>query len=226
MTKSSLTLHSITKLFGRSTSSITLFNHIDYEFVQGESYALTGTSGVGKSTLVHILAGLDAPTTGYVTYDGKDLYSFNHDEKSLFFNQKIGLIFQVPYLINELTVLENIMLKGIVGKIPPLECKNIAYKLLEQLNLIDKAESYPQVLSGGQQQRAAMARALLSKPSFLLADEPTGNLDEKNSIELIELLLHYQKEYGMGLIISTHDPQVMQKMNIQLHLKDGILLQA
>src|SRR5581483_6320231 len=127
--------------------------------------------------------------------------------------------------INELTVLENVMLKGYIAKIDKELCEHVAYTLLYEIGLKEKALSFPQVLSGGQQQRVAIARALFNKPRFLLADEPTGNLDDKTAHELIELLLVYQKNYDMGLIISSHDTCVVNKMETILQLHDGCLLQ-
>ncbi len=224
MKTSTLSLHSISKIFKQEKASLAVLNSINETFYQNKSYAITGASGVGKSTLLHIIAGIEQPTSGTVCFNNANLAFMPTNVKEQFFNQNIGLIFQLPYLINELTVLENVMLKGIIGKMPHEECKEEAYRLLKQLGLEAKANSFPQTLSGGQQQRVAIGRALLNKPTFLLADEPTGNLDEKTGYELVDLLVSYQQEHGMGLIISSHDSYIMQKMAIKLVLKDGFLI--
>lgn len=228
MAQSVLSLHDVTKRFKQGDAVITVLGKnngfgISQTFCQGMSYALMGTSGAGKSTLLHIIAGLEAPTSGSVNFNGIDLVHMPVQRKEQFFTKHIGLIFQLPYLISELTVLENVMVKGILEGINWYECEQKGYMLLEQLGLQDKALSAPQTLSGGQQQRVAIARALLNQPEFLLADEPTGNLDEKTGRMLIDLLLHYQQEYDMGLIISSHDRDVASRMQERLIVKDGYL---
>lgn len=223
MNKSVLSLHSVSKTFKQGNLLLEVLKKINAQFVQQNTYAITGASGSGKSTLLHILAGLEDPTSGTVSFNGTKITHLQAKAKEQFFNKDLGLIFQLPYLINELTVLENVMLKGIIKGMNQSECKKRAFTLLEQLSIQDKALSFPQVLSGGQQQRVAIARALLNQPLFLLADEPTGNLDEKTGRDLIDLLLTYQKDYGMGVIISSHDTYVTQKMEVVMILKDGLL---
>ena len=226
MNKSIISLQNVAKTFKQGLSQITVLNGITETFQQGCTYAITGASGAGKSTLLHIIAGLEAPSSGHVYFNQRDLALIAGKEKEQFFNKKLGLIFQLPYLINELTVLENVMLKGIIEGTDRDECQKKALLLLEQLGILEKATSFPQRLSGGQQQRVAIARALLNQPAFLLADEPTGNLDEKTGRALIDLLLDYQRDCGMGLIISSHDPYVTQKMEKMLLLKDGFLVRV
>jgi lipoprotein-releasing system ATP-binding protein len=130
----------------------------------------------------------------------------------------------MPYLIKELTVLENVMSKGLIAGVDADACKQEALALLEQVGLSDKVHEHPPILSGGQQQRVALARALFGKPAFLLADEPTGNLDAKNGQAIIDLLLACKDAWGMGIIVSTHDPAVAQRMEVQLEMRDGLLL--
>jgi lipoprotein-releasing system ATP-binding protein len=223
MNKSVLSLHSVSKSFKQGSSLLLIIKNVTAEFMQGSSYAITGASGSGKSTLLHILAGLEAPTSGIVNFNSSNLAHLQGKPREHFFNNDLGFIFQLPFLINELTVLENVMMKGIIKGMKNDECKKKAYILLEQLGIQDKALSFPQLLSGGQQQRVAIARALLNQPAFLLADEPTGNLDEENGHILLDLLISYQKEYGMGLIISSHDAYVVQKMDVTTSLHDGFL---
>ncbi len=188
-------------------------------------YVITGASGSGKSTFLHMLAGLEKPTEGYVAYHNERIDHYTAAQKELFYNQHIGILFQQPYLIPELSVLENVMIKGILAKKNNNEVKKEALELLERVGLTDKAYVLPGTLSGGQQHRAALARALCNRPRFLLADEPTGNLDAKTGAVIIDLVLAYQEEYAMGLIISSHDPEIKKRMHTVLELKNGFLLE-
>jgi len=215
-------LQSISKQF----MQLPVLRAITQNFDQSAAYAITGFSGSGKSTLLHIIAGLEAPSNGSVFYNGQNVRQFSLKQREFFFNAELGLIFQLPYLIDELSVIENAMCKGLIAGLPYDECHQKASILLNQLGIAEKSTESPRSLSGGQQQRVAIARALLMRPSFLLADEPTGNLDEVTGRAIIEILLRYHKEYGMGLIISSHDEYVIQKMDIQLVLNDGNLSEA
>src|SRR5262249_15677130 len=146
-------------------------------------------------------------------------------EQAQWFNKQVGLVFQQPYLINELSVIENVMAKGLIAGMPKAECCAKAAALLDKVGLLNKADSMPATLSGGQQTRVALARALLNDPLFLLADEPTGNLDEKTGQEIVEVILEIQAALGMGVIISSHDPYVTERMQIVLSLHNGVLAQ-
>ncbi len=220
--KSIISLHTVFKEFKQTTNSLSVLKKITVEFEQAKTYAITGPSGSGKSTLLQLIAGIELPTSGTICFNNEDIAAQSAHAKQAFYNKTLGIVFQLPYLINELTVLENVMLKQLI-KPDNKKAKEEAYLLLEQLGIIDKAAWYPQRLSGGQQQRVALARALLNKPAFLLADEPTGNLDEHNAQSLIELLFSYQREYQMGLIISSHDYAVIDKMEMVMTLNDGFL---
>jgi lipoprotein-releasing system ATP-binding protein len=224
MNKNALSLHNVYKSYAQAAAVIGVLKGVNATFEQGASYAITGISGSGKSTLIHLLAGLDEPTSGQVSYNGASLATLRDYKKSLFLNKSIGLVFQYPYLIKELTVLENVMLKGLIAGRPTKACQDDAHVLLEQVGLAEKASVYPGQLSGGQQQRVALARALMNKPDFLLADEPTGNLDVQTGTTIINLILDAQKTWGMGIIICSHDAYVAQKMNVILELRNGTLL--
>jgi lipoprotein-releasing system ATP-binding protein len=193
-------------------------------FTQGTRYAITGISGCGKSTLLHLLAGIDKPSSGHVYYNQHAIDTLDADKKNYFLNHDIGLVFQYSYLIKELSVLENVMIKGLIAKMPYEECQKRARSLLHELGLSTKVSSLPTQLSGGQQQRVAIARALLNQPAFLIADEPTGNLDEKTGRELLALLLQLQKDWGLGLIISSHDEYVSEQMQERYELAQGKLV--
>jgi ABC-type lipoprotein export system ATPase subunit len=218
-----LAIKQIEKFFVIGNTKINILHNLSASFEQGASYAITGVSGTGKSTLMHILAGLDEPSSGHVLFNGNDLAAFTCAERSLFLNQSIGLVFQAPYLIRELTVLENIMMPGIIAGFSEQQCSERAKELLDQMQLSQKKYDKIATLSGGQQQRVALARALFNKPAFLLADEPTGNLDMQTGKLMVELLRTCHKKYNMGIIVSTHDAYVASSMAYTYELKDGTL---
>ncbi len=220
-----LRLDTVSKSFDTQAGALEVLKEVSHSFKQGKSYAITGASGTGKSTLLHILAGLTEPNKGAVYVDECNVSLFGQEERERFLNNTIGLLFQVPYLIKELTVLENVMMKGLIVGKNSEECTQEAVALLEIMGLQDKAYERPPVLSGGQQQRAALARALFGKPAFLLADEPTGDLDPHTGKIIIDLLLKCQKTWGMGIIMSTHDAYVADAMQEIYELKGGVLEQ-
>ena len=189
-----------------------VFDDVSITFKQGCSYAIMGASGSGKSTTIHLLAGIDTPTFGDVLFCDKNISLFSPDESALFFQKNMSLVFQQAALFAELTVLENVMLKAILAGQVTSNSYDHANNLLHEVGLADKAGSYPAMLSGGQQQRIAILRAIFVVPQFLLVDEPTGNLDEQTSEQVIDLLVHYHKKYGMGLIMSTHNKKIAQRM--------------
>lgn len=214
----------LTKRFALRRGSLDVLRGISYTFNSGHTYAITGASGAGKSTLLHILAGLTEPTEGTLYLNEQNMALFSQPQRDHFLNHTVGLLFQMPYLIKELTVLENVMSKGLIAGLDAQACKQEALALLEQVGLSDKVHEHPPVLSGGQQQRVALARALFGKPAFLLADEPTGNLDSKSGQAVIDLILACKDAWGMGIIVSTHDPAVAERMEVQLEMRDGLLV--
>jgi putative ABC transport system ATP-binding protein len=180
-----------------------------------------GPSGSGKSTLLHLLSGLDRPTSGTLTYDGKDIYSFSDKELSSFRRQRIGFIFQQFNLLPVLTAKENIIMPLLLDKKQPDE----AYleQLSQMLGIHDRLTHLPHELSGGQQQRVAIARALIARPDIIFADEPTGNLDSKSGSEVMELLQNIWKKMGTKLVVITHDSRVAQMADRQFVIVDGVL---
>lgn len=225
MDKHLLSVHKMTKSFKQGDSIFTILDTISVTFEQGKSYAIRGISGSGKSTLLHIIAGLENPTSGKVLYDTSDIVSFTQQQKAYFLNTSVGLVFQSPYLIRELSILENIMLPGLIAGKTTLECSEKGTMLLTQVGLLDKKDHQLGALSGGQQQRVALARALFNEPAFLLADEPTGNLDIHTGLLIIDLIVHLQKQWNMGLIISTHDDYVADRLEKRYEIKQGSLLE-
>jgi ABC-type lipoprotein export system ATPase subunit len=219
-----LAVHSVTKTFSSADNRVPVLKGVTVSFSQDSTYAITGFSGAGKSTLLHILAGIERPDLGTVYYNQQSLFAMNEKERAHFLNKKIGFIFQNSYLINELTVQENIMLKAIIGGKSTGRAAEEASCLLSQVGLKGLEKRMPATLSGGQQQRVAIARALSNMPDFILADEPTANLDVHTGKEIISLLLACHTQYQTGLIISSHDEYVYAQMKQVYTLSEGILL--
>ena len=210
----------LTKTFSGSSDAITVLQGIEYSFSRQKTYAITGASGSGKSTLIHILGGLDQPTTGSVMLGNVSLATLNAKERA----SRIGLVFQYPYLIKEISVLENIMVAGLIAGDSWSDAQAKALELLKRVGLAAMDSWEVGRLSGGQKQRVALARALITKPEFLLADELTGSLDHETGLSVMELVLSCVKEWQMGLIISTHNPEIARMMQLVFSLKDGILV--
>lgn len=190
-------------------------------FMQSATYGLTGPSGAGKSTLLYILAGLAEPSSGTatITYDTMSPPHIISEGA----RHNIGLVFQKTYVITELSVIENVMLPGLIAKKLYTECYDHAIKLLQYVGLERHKDAPIGALSGGEQQRVQIARALFNRPLFLIADEPTSNLDDAHSAQIIQLLLDCHRDWNMGLIISTHNTALAQQMNYHYHLKNGVL---
>lgn len=218
---SSLSLSSVAKSFMQAERAMCVLAGANYTFNQGVSYALTGVSGIGKSTLLHLLAGIDSPDAGTISFNGL-AYTDMHDIH-LFFQKHIGLIFQTPYLIPELSVVENVMIKGLIAGMSLRNAQQKAFYLLESVGLADRAESSCKILSGGEQQRVAIARALFTEPSFIVADEPTAHVDQKTGASIIRLLISCKERWGAGLVIASHDPDVARSMDVIVTLEGGVL---
>jgi len=208
MEPSKIVAKEIFKSFGEKDKKLDVLTGITKTFEQGKTYAITGASGSGKSTLLHILGELDHPTSGSVIRDK---------------GGPIGFVFQFHYLINELTVLENLILMGQIQDKSKASCKKKATELLNKVGLTNKAENYPYELSGGEQQRISILRAIFNEPQFLLADEPTGNLDAKNAEMIVNFMISCQKDWGMGLILCSHDQSAYSRMEHVFRLEDGVL---
>lgn len=218
-----LQVKNIQKQFVYDKQIFDVLKNITYKFDQNVSYAITGASGTGKSTFIHILSGIENPTSGEILFNDQNINKLSTRDKEFFLNKNVGLVFQESFLIKELTVIENIMIKGLIQNEDYNVCKDRAMNLLKSINLQEKANSSPMILSGGQKQRVSILRAIFNNPKFLLADEPTGNLDEKTANEIVDFLLQSAQEWNMGLIISTHDVNLQKKVNLILNLENGFL---
>lgn len=205
------------------SSHVSVLRGVDLNIQAGEAVCLLGSSGAGKSTLLQILGTLDRPTEGEVLFEGAPLFEKNDDQLALFRNETMGFVFQFHHLIHELSALENVMLPGLLAKLPREETKQKALEWLEFMGLADRASHYPNQLSGGELQRVAIARALIRNPRILLADEPTGNLDSENSAKIQTLFFELQKKLGLTLIVVTHDLQFAQAFSKIYRMKDGYL---
>ncbi len=203
-----LVLDHISKHYVQGEESLQVLHDVSLQFDAGKTYAITGASGSGKSTLLHILGGLDQPSSGHVRMQGLK-------------RSDIGFVFQFHYLLRELTMLENVALAGQIAGNNGTMCRERAGALLQQLGLGERLHAYPHQLSGGEQQRVAIARAIFSEPKFVLADEPTGNLDAAHASEVTKLFLDAQKQWGMGLVICTHDAAVYSEMETVYEVHDG-----
>ncbi len=213
----------VTKTFVTRDETVEVLRGIDALFHAGTSYTITGASGSGKSTLMHILAGLDKPTSGTVYFNGIDGATLTDRSKDMLRLTWLATMFQVPYLVKELSVVENVSMRGLIAGLDNATCVARSQELLEAVGLADKASCKPAMLSGGQQQRVALARALFCRPVFVLADEPTGNLDEKASCAIVNVLLHYQRKYGTGIIVCSHDRNLARALDVTYRLEQGLL---
>lgn len=212
----------VSKIYGKGENQVKAVDDVSFSVEQGEFVAIIGPSGSGKSTLLHILGGVDRPTSGKVFVGGQDVYAQNEDQLAIFRRRQVGLIYQFYNLIPVLNVVENMTLPLLMdGRAVNEERLN---ELLVTLDLNNRKKNLPNQLSGGQQQRVSIGRALMSAPAVVLADEPTGNLDSKNSQEIVELLKFSNKKYGQTLIIITHDEQIALQAQRVIAIEDGRIL--
>ena len=216
-----LEVKSISKTYGSGETAVHALKKVSFSVPKGEYVAIVGESGSGKSTLLNMIGALDNPTSGKVLIDGKDIFAMKESKLTIFRRRNIGFIFQAFNLIPELTVEQNIIFPVLLDYQKP--DKKYLEELLAVLNLKERRNHLPSQLSGGQQQRVAIGRALITRPSLILADEPTGNLDTQNSSEAIALLKNASKRYAQTIIMITHNRSIAQTADRVLQVSDGVL---
>lgn len=214
-----LTCNQVVKVFGKGDNQAVALDGIDLSVNQGEFVAITGASGSGKSTLLHILGSVDQPTQGTVMIDGIDIGKMNATDAAIFRRRKVGLVYQFYNLIPTLNVRKNIMMPMLLDKRKP--DKNHFETIVRTLGIDGKLDALPHQLSGGQQQRAAIARALIYRPAILLADEPTGNLDQRNSKEIMDLLKLSNRNLKQTILLITHDERIALEADRIITIEDG-----
>ena len=219
-----LRVENLTKIYGKDDNKVVALDNVSFSVEKGEFVAIVGASGSGKSTLLHLIGGVDRPTSGKVYIDGKDIYNFDDDKLAIFRRRQVGLIYQFYNLIPILNVEENITL--------PLSLDNREVneeklkELLKLLGLENRKTHLPNELSGGQQQRTSIGRALITNPTIILADEPTGNLDSKASDEIVELLKRSNRDYKQTIIMITHDMEIAKHANRIIKIEDGKIVKG
>ena len=216
-----LEVQSISKTYGSGEAAVHALKNVSFSVPKGEYVAIVGESGSGKSTLLNMIGALDNPTSGKVLIEGKDIFEMKESKRTIFRRRNIGFIFQAFNLIPELTVEQNIIFPILLDYQKPNQ--KYLEELLEVLNLKERRNHLPGQLSGGQQQRVAIGRALITRPSLILADEPTGNLDSQNSSEVIALLKNASKRYAQTIIMITHNRSIAQSADRVLQVSDGVL---
>lgn len=221
MNNSLLQIEGITKIYQSGPQSVEVLKGIDLKVDKGEIVIIMGPSGVGKSTLLHIIGGLDKPSSGKININNTNIFELENNKLAHFRNSSIGFVFQFHHLLPEFSALENLMIPGMIQNRNLEELKSKSIELLDKIGLSNRINHRPSQLSGGEQQRVAIARALVNDPQLILADEPTGNLDKRNSESLYNLILDLNKTLNQTFVIVTHNEMMTQKANKVVELEDG-----
>ena len=211
------------KALYKSYGQLSVLKGIDIQIAKGEIVAIVGASGAGKSTLLHILGTLDSPDSGTVVINGQNVFQQTSKSIAIFRNKSIGFVFQFHNLLPEFSALENVMMPGLIGGKPEAEIRRRAIEVLTMLGLHSRLDHKPSEMSGGEQQRTAVARALINSPALLLADEPSGNLDSKNALELHQLFFELRDKMGQTFVIVTHNEELARMADRRMEIKDGIV---
>ena len=223
MSNTILACEAVCKNYYDGQLNVQVLDNLTLQVEKGRSIGIVGASGSGKSTLLHILGGLDKPTSGRVSLMGQDLSELSQKQLSGLRNQYLGFVYQFHHLLPEFSALENVMMPLLIGKRPKEQARERALLMLEKVGLKDRVQHRPGELSGGERQRAAIARALVTDPACLLADEPTGNLDRKNALNILDMMMELKQELGTALVVVTHDDEMAARFDRVLNMTDGAL---
>ena len=223
MSNTILACEAVCKNYYDGQLNVQVLDNLTLQVDKGRSIGIVGASGSGKSTLLHILGGLDKPTSGRVSLMGQDLSQLSQKQLSGLRNQYLGFVYQFHHLLPEFSALENVMMPLLIGKRPKEQARERALLMLEKVGLKDRVLHRPGELSGGERQRAAIARALVTDPACLLADEPTGNLDRKNALNILDMMMELKQELGTALMVVTHDDEMAARFDRVLNMTDGAL---
>jgi len=221
MNKSLLQIKNLRKTYKSGPQEVMVLKGLDMEVYRGDIVVIMGPSGVGKSTLLHLIGGLDSPTSGEIFLDGTNIFELYNSALAEFRNKSIGFVFQFHHLLPEFTAFENLLLPGMIGKVENSVLERKVNQLLNDVGLQQRKSHKPSELSGGEQQRIAVARALVNDPQLVLADEPTGNLDKNNGESLYKLILELNKKHNQTFIIVTHNELMAEQANCVVELEDG-----
>lgn len=221
-----LNCEALNKSYRDGDVSVDVIQNLSLSVYAGESLSIVGSSGSGKSTLLHLLGGLDAPTSGKISLKGQDYAKMNQKKLGDLRNQYLGFVYQFHHLLLEFSALENVMIPLLIGKKSRPEAEAMALAILTQVGLKDRIKHRPSELSGGERQRAAIARALVTRPACILADEPTGNLDRKNAQNVLSLMLELKQEYQTSLVVVTHDDELAMRFDRVFAMQEGHLVAA
>lgn len=226
MTDPILEASKVQRSFREGGTTLEVLRGVELTIAAGERLAIVGASGSGKTTLLQIIGGLDQPTSGSVRIRGRDIHALSEAERCVLRNEALGFVYQFHHLLPEFTALENVAMPLLVRRVPVAEARAQAEALLGSVGLAGRLRHKPHQLSGGERQRAAVARALVTRPSLVLADEPTGNLDGANAQQVFDLMLQLNRELGTALVIVTHDLRIAARMDRTLTLTGGILVES